>query len=151
MSRTLLVDENRIFRETFGAELFRRFPFMSIHEAINGEEAIKKIIQLSPYLIFMDICLPGLDGLQLTLRIKKGFPNIRVAILTGYDFPEYRQAALQYGADAFFTKDQVNWNKIESLLKPIYREIFSGPRPQRRFFQRNWLPILGKNISCYHM
>ncbi len=44
MLRTLIVDESRVFREIFREELFKHFPFMSIHEAINGEEAIKKYI-----------------------------------------------------------------------------------------------------------
>jgi len=147
MLRTIIVDESRIFREIFREELFKHFPFMSIHEAINGEEAIKKIYSLSPSLIFMDICLPGLNGLQLTQRIKKEFPNIRVAILTGYDLPDYRRAAMQNGADAFFTKDRVKWSEIEGLLKPINQQIFSKQRLIRRIFPKKWLQNFGNRYT----
>ncbi len=122
MLRTLIVDENRIFRETFRDELLKHFPSMSIHEAINGEEAFKKIYDLSPSLIFMDICLPGLNGLQLTQRIKKEFPNIRVAILTGYDLPEYQEAAIKNGAGVFLIKDQVKWEEIEGFVRSVLKE-----------------------------
>ncbi len=122
MLRTLIVDENRIFRETFRDELLKHFPSMSIHEAINGEEAFKKIYDLSPSLIFMDICLPGLNGLQLTQRIKEEFPNIRVAILTGYDLPEYQEAAIKSGAGIFLIKDQVKWEQIEGFVNSVLKE-----------------------------
>ena len=71
------------------------------------------------HLIFMDIRLPGLNGLQLTQRIKTDFPNIHIAILTSYDHPEYRQAAFQYGADRFFVKGSLAWDEVEALLKSI--------------------------------
>jgi DNA-binding NarL/FixJ family response regulator len=57
-----------------------------------------------PDLIFMDIKLPGENGLSLTRKIKAAHPNIIVVILTSYDLPEYRDAAFQYDANYFFTK-----------------------------------------------
>jgi YesN/AraC family two-component response regulator len=67
----------------------------------------------------MDIRLPGVNGLQLTRRIKKDLPHIRIAIVTSYDLPEYQQAAIQYGADRFFVKDLLNWDEIEVFMRSI--------------------------------
>ena len=75
-----------------------------------------------PHLVFVDIRLPGMNGLQLTQKIKKDFPHVRIAIVTGYDLPEYRQAASQYGADGFFLKESLNWNEIEDLVESIPSE-----------------------------
>jgi len=119
MLRVVIVDENRIFREAFRAELLHHLPFISIHEAINGQEAMEKIHLLLPSLIFMDICLPGLNGLQLTNKIKKNYPNLRVAILTGHDLPEYQEAAMKSGADTYLIKDMVKWEGIERLVNSI--------------------------------
>jgi len=83
---------------------------------------MEKIIRLPPHLIFMDICLPGLNGLQLTQKIKKDFPNIKIAMLTAYDLPEYRQAASQYGADRFFVKDSLDWKEMKEFLQNIPRD-----------------------------
>lgn len=119
MLRILLVEDNRIYREAFKEHLCEHFPSMVIDQAENGEEALKKINAAPPHLIFMDIRLPGMNGLQLTQRIKKDFPNIRIAMLTGYDMPEYRKAAVQYGADGFFVKESLKWDELETLVKTI--------------------------------
>jgi DNA-binding NarL/FixJ family response regulator len=55
----------------------------------------------------MDIRLPGANGLQLTQKIKRDLPSIHIAILTDYDLPEYRQAAIEYGANRFFCEEFV--------------------------------------------
>ena len=122
MLRALIVDEYRFFRETFRTRLLDHFSSLFIQEAINGKEAMEKINRMPPHLIFMDICLPGLNGLQLTQKIKKDFPNIQIAMLTSYDLPEYRQAASQYGADHFFVKDSLDWKEIESFVQDIRKD-----------------------------
>jgi DNA-binding NarL/FixJ family response regulator len=117
--KVLLVEDNRIYRETFKDNLRQHFPVVSVSEAGNADEALQKIRGTPPDLIFMDIRLPGMNGLQLTQRIKKEFPKIPIAILTGYDLPEYREAAIQYGADGFFVKESLQWEEIEALVKSI--------------------------------
>ena len=119
MLSVLLVEDNRIYRETFKDNLRQHFPVVSVSEAGNADEALQKIRGTPPDLIFMDIRLPGMNGLQLTQRIKKEFPKIPIAILTGYDLPEYREAAIQYGADGFFVKESLQWEEIEALVKSI--------------------------------
>ena len=119
MLRVLIVEDNRIFREAFKKGLLDYFPSMVIEEAANGNEALQKIKGGPPDLIFMDIRLPGVNGLQLTQRVKKDFPDINIAILTDYDLPEYRQAAVQYGADRFFVKNSFKWDELEALVQSI--------------------------------
>ncbi len=119
MLRVLIVEDNRIFREAFKKGLLDYFPFMVIEEAGNGDEALQKIKGGPPDLIFMDIRLPGVNGLQLAQRVKKDFPNINIAIMTDYDLPEYRQAAVQYGADRFYVKNSFQWDELEALVQSI--------------------------------
>ncbi len=119
MLRVLLVEDNNIFRKAFKNRLESHFSPMVIEEAANGEEVLKKIGGTPPHLIFMDIRLPGVNGLQLTQKIKKDFQNIHIAILTDYDLPEYREAAVEYGADLFFVKNALNWDEVEAFVKSI--------------------------------
>jgi DNA-binding NarL/FixJ family response regulator len=119
MLKVLIVEDNRNFREAFKKSLGDYFPSMIIEEAGDGKEALQKAYGTSPQLIFMDIRLPGMNGLQVTKKIKKDCPGITIAILTDYDLPEYRQAALQYGADRFFVKDSFKWEEVEGLVKLI--------------------------------
>ncbi|MBP1699097.1 MAG: hypothetical protein H6Q41_4285 [Deltaproteobacteria bacterium] len=76
-----------------------------LEEAGSGEEALQRINGTPPDLIFTDMRLAGISGFELAQKLKRDFPGIRVAMLTGYDFPEYRRVASQYGVDRFFVKD----------------------------------------------
>ncbi len=119
MLRVLIVEDNRIFREAFKKRLDDHFPSIVVEEVADGDEALQKINTASPGLIFMDIRLPGVNGLHLTKEIKKNFPRIGIAILTDYDLPEYREAAKQFGADRFFVKSSFKWDEVEELLRSI--------------------------------
>jgi DNA-binding NarL/FixJ family response regulator len=116
---TLIVEDNTSFRQYFKENLQTRFPSLVIEEVGDGNDVLQKIEAFYPALIFMDIRLPGENGLQLTRKIKKNHSNIKIIILTNYDLPEYREAAFQYGANSFMTKDSLNWEEIEALIKSI--------------------------------
>jgi len=117
MFRTMLVEDNVIFRESMRDSLQLRFPSIEITEAGNGEEALEKIDSLSPNLVFMDIRLPGQNGLELTEKIKKLHSDIMIIILTDYDLPEYREAAARCKADYFFSKGSMNIEEVIPLVK----------------------------------
>ncbi len=117
MHRTLIVDDIAVFRETFKKALCERFPSMIVEEAIDGKQALDKIQNAKPNLVFMDIRLPGKSGIELTEIIKTNHPGITVVILTDYDLPEYREAALQGGADDFIPKGSLKMSAIETLVE----------------------------------
>ena len=118
MCRTLIVEDNTIFRQMLKEILYARFPTIEIAEEPDGSELFSKLDAFHPNIVFMDIRLPGENGLELTKKIKMNYPDIIVVILTSYDLPEYRQAALQSKADHFVTKDSPTQNflaLVESL------------------------------------
>lgn len=118
MCRTLIIEDNTIFRQMLKEILYARFPTIEIAEEPDGSELFSKLDAFHPNIVFMDIRLPGENGLELTKKIKMNYPDIIVVILTSYDLPEYRQAALQSKADHFVTKDsptQIFLALVESL------------------------------------
>ncbi len=119
----LIVEDNALFREVFKERLQTRFPSAIIEEVGDGNEVLRKVDIFLPEVVFMDIRLPGEGGLQLTRRIKRDYPDIQVVILTDYDLPEYREAALQYGAAWFMTKASVNLEEIVAFIKRNLPEI----------------------------
>jgi DNA-binding NarL/FixJ family response regulator len=119
MAMTLLVDDDPRFRETLKEILRSRFPSMNITEAAEAGEALKKIEGRVPDLIFMDIQLPGENGLFLTRRIKKSHPSLPVIILTNHDLPEYREAASDYGADAFLSKQETSLTELVEAVEAL--------------------------------
>jgi len=78
---------------------------MEIEEEPDGRDIFDKIDSFRPKIIFMDIRLPGENGLELTEKIKRNYPDITVVILANHDLPEYRQAARESMADYFVLKD----------------------------------------------
>ncbi len=119
MLRVLLVEDNRSYREAFKENLRDHFSSIVIEEAENGEEGLKKINEAPPHLVFMDLRLPGMNGLRFTQKVKKDFPNVHIVMLTGYDVPEYREAAKQYGAEGFFVKESIKWDEVKALVDSI--------------------------------
>ena len=63
-----------------------------------------------------------MNGLELAQKMKKDFPRIRIAMLTGHDFPEYRRLASQYGVDRYFVKDSLDWKEIKEFIQDILKD-----------------------------
>ena len=119
MSKTLIVEDSALYRKLLKDTLRSRFPSMEIIEAESGEEAMQQISTHPPDLIFMDIKLPGKNGLELTGKIKAKYPDVTVIILTSYDTPEYREAAAQVKADHFLSKGSSSKEGILALVESI--------------------------------
>jgi DNA-binding NarL/FixJ family response regulator len=117
MCFVLLVEDNSTFRNSLKEMLAYRFPNLLIREAADGDEALEQLESAIPDIVFMDIRLPGRNGLELTRMIKEADPCIEVAILTSYDIPEYREAAFQCGASRFFTKGDVGSDEISNFVR----------------------------------
>jgi DNA-binding NarL/FixJ family response regulator len=119
MFKTILVEDNSLFRQLVKDHLQDQFPSMDIIEAANGVEAFQKIGAHPPNLIFMDIRLPGENGLELTRKIKTDYPDVIVVILTSYDLPEYREEANRCQADYFFLKGGLTADGTSTLVRSI--------------------------------
>jgi DNA-binding NarL/FixJ family response regulator len=122
----LIVEDNAIFRGSLKQILASRFPTMSIHEAADGHEALRKVDEIVPDLIFMDIRLPGTNGLELTRNIKRDNREVVVVILTSYDLPEYRDAAIMSGANYFLTKGTATSDDIMAIVESVLPAPMAG-------------------------
>ena len=98
------------------------FPLSSLRRQETAKRPCERINGTPPDLIFTDMRLAGMNGLELAQKIKKDFPRIRIAMLTGYDFPEYRRAASQHGVDRFFVKDSLDWKEIKEFVQDISKD-----------------------------
>ncbi len=122
MPRALIVEDSTIFRTLLKETLQSRFPSMEIFEAADGEEAKRQMTAHLPDLVFMDIKLPGENGLDLTAKIKAQHPQVIVIVLTSYDTPEYREAALKARADHFLPKGSSSREGILALVESVIRD-----------------------------
>jgi len=122
MVTALVVEDNEFFRKSFKKILNDRFPPLVVIEAGTCREALQMCLDCLPDLIFADINLPDGNGLELSRTLRSRHPKIIILVLTSYDLPEYRQAALANGANYFFPKD----SNHEVILSTVKSELEKG-------------------------
>ncbi len=118
MCNVLIVEDNDAFRGIVKEVFHSHFPMMNIEEEVNGSRLFSRMDVFRPNIVFMDIRLPGENGLELTKKLKMIYPDVTVVILTSYDLPEYRHAAIQSKADHFVSKDSPT-SDLLALVKSI--------------------------------
>jgi two-component system KDP operon response regulator KdpE len=97
----LLVDDEAPLRQVLRARLTARG--YSIQEASSGEEVLRTISGMQPDVIILDIGLPGIDGIEVTRRLR---PSVQtpIIILSVHAMESDKIAALDAGADDYLTK-----------------------------------------------
>lgn len=118
MVSALIVEDNITFRQSLREILHEHFPHLVVGEATTGKDALQKVEAWRPELVFMDIKLPGENGLEVTKKIKRDYPQTVIAILTSYDLPEYRHAAKVFGANYYLCKNSPS-EEILQLVKDV--------------------------------
>ncbi|MFH2143175.1 MAG: response regulator transcription factor [Bacteroidota bacterium] len=110
-----VVDDHQIFRKGLITQLEEFNHVKVVGEANNGKEYLTMHEKIHPDIIFMDIKMPELNGIDTTKAIKEIDSNVRIIALSMYDDEKYLQEMLDAGANGFLLK---NINK-DDLLKAI--------------------------------
>jgi DNA-binding NarL/FixJ family response regulator len=120
--QVLIVDDQPRARKSLRA-LLSTWPVLhQLKEAANGREAVELVEEAQPDVVLMDVCMPGMDGLQATRLIKARRPEVKVIVLTMYC--EYEAGAMAAGADAFVGKGE----PADCLLATLSAVIADLPR-----------------------
>lgn len=119
--RILLADDHRILREGICALIQDQADMQVIGESEDGLDTMKKVAQLNPDVVVMDIAMPLLNGLEATRQIRRDFPQVRVLILTMHENEEYIRQVLAAGALGYVLKDAA----ARDLLGAI-RSVYQG-------------------------
>jgi two-component system response regulator MprA len=76
----------------------------SVATAVSGDEALARALEHPPNLIILDIMMPGLDGLEVTRRLRAAGDNVPILILTARDAVSHRVEGFEAGADDYLIK-----------------------------------------------
>lgn len=103
--RVMLVDDHPAFRKGMTALIESEPDLQVVAETGDGREALEIYRQTKPDVVLMDLRLPGMGGVEITMTIRKEFPEARVIVLTTFDTDEDIFRAIQSGAKSYLLKD----------------------------------------------
>ena len=103
--RIALVDDHTLFRSGLRGLLSMREGFKVIADVGSGEEFLALLPNIEVDVVFMDISMPGINGVETTRRALQQCPGIRVIALSMYGDDHYYKLMLESGASGFVLKD----------------------------------------------
>lgn len=119
--RVIIADDSAFIRDRLQDVLqsFRQVEIVGVFN--NGTETLKALQTLNPDLAIVDIKMPGMSGLEVLKRIRNEGNLLRFIILTFHATDDYRQLAMEEGADYFFSKVD-DFEKVEEVIKEMVKE-----------------------------
>ncbi|MBW2266563.1 MAG: response regulator transcription factor [Deltaproteobacteria bacterium] len=103
--RIVIAEDHRILREGLRALVSSESAYLVVGEADNGRDAIRRVDELKPDLILMDLSMPRMNGLDAISEIKSRYPDTKLLVLTVHKAEEYVFESLKSGADGYVLKD----------------------------------------------
>jgi DNA-binding NarL/FixJ family response regulator len=137
--RVLLADDHPIVRAGIRAELEQSPSVRVVAEAADGREALELVKSHKPDVVFMDISMAGLNGLEATARINADFPQVRVVILSRHENEEYFWHALRAGASGYLLKKAAVAEIQTALHQVAGGEIYLSREISKRLLKK--LPL----------
>lgn len=123
-----MVDNNKDFLKVT-KEFLQGHDFIGeVHTTSSGIAAIKCIEEKQPQIILLDIVMPGKNGIELIPKIREKAPNSKIIMLTLWDLDEYKESALNAGADGFVSKKTMS----ETLI-PTIKTSVNGHKKEGKF------------------
>ena len=124
----LIVEDQTLLRQTLRDFLQNAFPDCNVQEAADGANALETCKAYRPMLVLMDKCLPDIDGIELTARLKILYPDMQVIVVSHRSGEVYVQHALAAGARAYVVKDDL----VRDLIPAVAAAIGVPPVADRR-------------------
>ena len=125
--RVLLVDDHRMLREGLRGLLERRSGVTVVGEAGDGETGVRLAQQLCPEIVILDVCMPGLNGVEATRRIVASCPGVRILALSMHPDRRYVVEMLKAGASGYILKDSAFDELLHAIDSVMARTAFLSP------------------------
>ena len=133
----LIVDDQAMVRQGFAALLGSQPDIAVIGDAADGAEAVAKLDALRPDVVFMDVRMPEMDGLEAARRVldSGNDPAPRIIMLTTFDLDDYVYEALRIGCSGFLLKDAPAEELFRAVRVAVTGEALLAPTVTRRLIE----------------
>lgn len=123
----LLADDHAVLRAGLRVLLNAESDFAVVGEAADGEEVLRKVDQLRPDLVLLDLTMPKMNGLECIEHILKDHPETKILVLTMHDDEEYLKAVLRAGAKGYVLKKAADVELLAAIRTVAAGEMFIYP------------------------
>ena len=127
MERILLVDDEPIFRMGLRSVIsWEELGCKIVGEAKNGEEALLQIEEKKPDIVFLDIRMPKINGIQVLEKRRRYEKNPKFVVLSCFNEYEYVREAMKLGAFDYLFKPLMEGKDIAAVIKEIQAQDEKG-------------------------
>ena len=134
--RALIVDDHPVTREGLRTALeLSDDVIVVVGEAGTGEEAVEQARALSPDVVFMDVRMPGMDGIEATRRIKDAAPETKVILITVDESRGAVSEAIQAGVSGYLLKDATPDALVDAARNAIEGNAVIHPQLTKTFIE----------------
>ena len=121
--RVLLVDDEEEFVSALSERLMLRN--IEVDSALNGEEALARLVEKEFEVVILDVLMPGLGGLEVLRQIKSTYPNTQVILLTGHGSTREGIEGMRLGAFDYLIKP-VDIEEMLEKMKEAAKTVGTG-------------------------
>lgn len=136
MIRVFIVDDHPFVREGLKTFLSTHSEIEVCGEAGDAETALTQMVVIQPEIAVIDLCLPGMSGVQLTKAIKEAGLFTKIIILSSFCEDDEVLAALESGALSYLMKDSPPQKLIEAILAARNDEPVLHPRIAQKLIRK---------------
>ncbi len=137
----LIADDHEVVRNGIRSYLETIPDMQVVGEASSGEETLNLVAELIPDILLLDLIMPGMDGIEITRRVKHISPRTQVVVLTSYHDDVHIFPALKAGAISYILKDMKMEKLVDVLRRAAQGEVTLHPLVASRVLQN----IRGEN------
>lgn len=132
MMKVLFVDDEILAMEYLQNLIpWEQYGFRVIGHAQNGKKAIELYEKERPELVISDISMAGMDGLQLTKRLKEINPECIIILLTAYKDFEYAKKGIEYGIFDYLVKHELSEELLFTEINKVKKKLEDGGKKQK--------------------
>ena len=134
--RALIVDDHPVTREGLRTALeLSEGQVVVVGEAASGEEAVERAREFTPDVVFMDVRMPGMDGIEATRRIREAAPGTKVILITIDESRGAISEAIQAGVSGYLLKDASADTLVDAAKNAIEGNAVIHPHLTKTFIE----------------